>query len=65
MVPWAKTHLDELKLCSITATGMKIMAACPELDIHLVKSGPLGGDQQIGAMDIIEHLGMRPHGHEH
>jgi len=53
MVSWAKTHLDELKLCSITATGTtgtKIMAACPELDIHLVKSGPLGGDQQIGAM---------------
>ena len=31
-------------------TGSQIQAACPTLDITLVKSGPLGGDQQIGAM---------------
>ena len=53
MVAWALKHREQLKKCTITATGTtgtKIMAACPELTIQLVKSGPLGGDQQIGAM---------------
>ena len=26
------------------------MAACPELTVRRMKSGPLGGDQQIGAL---------------
>ena len=53
MVSWAQTHRDELKSCQITATGTtgtRILEACPDLQIQLVKSGPLGGDQQIGAM---------------
>ena len=53
MVSWALKHIGQLKKCTITATGTtgtRIMAACPDLTIKLVKSGPLGGDQQIGAM---------------
>lgn len=53
MVSWALKHMSQLKKCSITATGTtgtRIMSACPDLTIMLVKSGPLGGDQQIGAM---------------
>lgn len=30
-------------------TGSRIAEACPELDVERVRSGPLGGDQQIGA----------------
>ena len=31
-------------------TGGRVMERCPELDVTRLKSGPLGGDQQIGAM---------------
>lgn len=31
-------------------TGGKILERCPELSISRLKSGPLGGDQQMGAM---------------
>ena len=31
-------------------TGGKILERCPELSITRLKSGPLGGDQQMGAM---------------
>lgn len=30
-------------------TGTRILEACPDLNMERVKSGPLGGDQQIGA----------------
>ena len=36
-------------------TGMRIAEACPGLTVNRLKSGPLGGDQQIGAM-IAEGL---------
>ena len=31
-------------------TGGRVMERCPELSVTRLKSGPLGGDQQIGAM---------------
>lgn len=31
-------------------TGGRIMERCPALSVTRLKSGPLGGDQQIGAM---------------
>ncbi|PCJ91933.1 MAG: methylglyoxal synthase [Hyphomicrobiales bacterium] len=37
-------------LVATGTTGGKIKQACPELNVTLMKSGPLGGDQQIGAM---------------
>ena len=53
MVAFARMHEHALSSFIIVATGTTgslISEACPSLNIHLVKSGPLGGDQQIGAM---------------
>ena len=53
LVEFAVTHAAALKSCDIVATGTTgglIQEACPELQIRRVKSGPLGGDQQIGAL---------------
>ncbi len=53
MVAFATRHRDLLARCSLVATGTtggRVVEACPELAITRLKSGPLGGDQQIGAM---------------
>ena len=44
-----KDILSEHELYATGTTGTKIMGET-KLDIHRLKSGPLGGDQQIGAM---------------
>ncbi|MBA8877764.1 methylglyoxal synthase [Phyllobacterium myrsinacearum] len=58
MVAFARAYEALLASCSIVATGTTgglIQGACPSLQITRVKSGPLGGDQQIGAL-IAEGL---------
>lgn len=53
MVAFAEAHRSFLAGCSLVATGttgQRILAACPEFDLKPLKSGPLGGDQQIGAL---------------
>lgn len=53
LVEWAVHWQDRLARFHIVATGTtggRVQAAAPDLDITRVKSGPLGGDQQIGAM---------------
>ena len=53
MVEWAERHRRNLALCDLVATGTtgtRVLERCPELRITLYKSGPLGGDQQIGAL---------------
>lgn len=53
MVEFAKRHEDKLADFDLVATGTtggRIQEACPSLKITRLKSGPLGGDQQIGAM---------------
>ena len=53
MVAFAAAHVGFLADCDIVATGttgQRIIEACPQLDIRRLKSGPLGGDQQIGAL---------------
>ncbi len=53
MVDFARRNTAKLADYRIVATGTtggRIKAACPELDITALKSGPLGGDQQIGAL---------------
>lgn len=53
MVAFARSHETALAHYDIVATGTTgglIQEACPSLNILRVKSGPLGGDQQIGAM---------------
>jgi methylglyoxal synthase len=53
MVAFALAHRTVLASHEIFATGTTgglVMEACPELSILRLKSGPLGGDQQIGAL---------------
>src|ERR1041384_8237372 len=49
---WAEQHREKLsrhELWGTGTTGSRIMAATG-LSVTLLKSGPLGGDQQLGAM---------------
>jgi methylglyoxal synthase len=53
LVDWVATHEKQVALFDIVATGTtgtRILERCPGLPLTRVKSGPLGGDQQIGAM---------------
>lgn len=53
MVAFARAHasrLADFRLVATGTTGGRIKEAVPALDVTKVKSGPLGGDQQIGAM---------------
>jgi len=38
------------KIVATGTTGGRVQEACPSLNVIRLKSGPLGGDQQIGAM---------------
>lgn len=52
LVAFVTEHVEALEKFRIVCTGTtgeRILQACPQLDIERVKSGPLGGDQQIGA----------------
>lgn len=42
--------IGRFNLVATGTTGTRIMERCPHLKITRLKSGPLGGDQQIGAM---------------
>jgi methylglyoxal synthase len=73
IVAWAMKHKSELSHCRLMATGTTgtIVAKETELDVTCFKSGPLGGDQQIGAkivdgeVDILvffwDPLSAQPH----
>lgn len=53
IVAWVGQHLEKLSKMDIVSTGTtgsRISKAYPALKVSAVKSGPLGGDQQIGAM---------------
>ncbi len=52
MVEWATVNVERLRPHRIWATGTTggEVAKATGLDITLLKSGPLGGDQQLGAM---------------
>jgi methylglyoxal synthase len=53
MVAFADRHADFLRRCDIVATGttgQRIVDACPGIEVRRMKSGPLGGDQLIGAL---------------
>ena len=52
LAEWVARHAAELAahaIVSTATTGEAIRKQSPGLPIRLVKSGPLGGDQQIGA----------------
>lgn len=53
IIKWASKHLSKLEshqLYATGTTGRMIAEANPSLSITPLKSGPLGGDQQLGAM---------------
>jgi len=53
LAAWAQRNEQALARGALVATGTTgatVMQACPALKIARVKSGPLGGDQQIGAL---------------
>lgn len=53
MADFARRHQAKLQSWRIVATGTtggRIKDAVPALDVTRLKSGPLGGDQQIGAL---------------
>jgi methylglyoxal synthase len=53
LVAFVCEHKPQFARYAIVATGTtgaRIIDACPALDVTRLKSGPLGGDQQIGAL---------------
>lgn len=52
LLTWVKYNAKVLSQHELYATGTtgKIISKQCSLDIHRLKSGPLGGDQQLGAM---------------
>ncbi|CCF21807.1 Methylglyoxal synthase [Pseudorhizobium banfieldiae] len=61
MAEFARQHQDALSRFRIIATGTtggRVQDACPGLDVTRLKSGPLGGDQQIGAMIATGEVDM-------
>jgi methylglyoxal synthase len=52
LVEWAKANREAMAMMEIYATGTtaKMIAMELELKVNPLQSGPLGGDQQIGAM---------------
>lgn len=53
MADFAAAHeaaLARFDLYATGTTGARVMERCPRLSITRLKSGPLGGDQQVGAM---------------
>jgi methylglyoxal synthase len=51
MLEWAQAHTAELARHTLVGTGTtgRIVAEHTGLEVERLKSGPLGGDQQIGA----------------
>jgi methylglyoxal synthase len=61
MADFARRHQVALSRFNIVATGTtggRVQDACPGLEVTRLKSGPLGGDQQIGAMIATGEVDM-------
>ena len=61
MAEFARRHqaaLSKFRIVATGTTGGRVLEAAPNLDVTRLKSGPLGGDQQIGAMIATGKVGM-------
>lgn len=61
MVDFARQHqlaLQRFRLVATGTTGGRVQDACPGLEVTRLKSGPVGGDQQIGAMIATGEVDM-------
>lgn len=61
MAEFALRHqaaLLNFRIVATGTTGARVLEACPTLDVTRLKSGPLGGDQQIGAMIATGEVSM-------
>ena len=58
LLEWVSFNADTLSRHKLFATGTtgKVIADNLSMRIHRLKSGPLGGDQQLGAMIANEEL---------
>ena len=50
MADFVAAHGEAMRGFELFATGTRILERCPALSVTRLKSGPLGGDQQIGAL---------------
>lgn len=60
IVQFALAYKDTLAKYNLVATGTtgKLIQEATELNIRRVKSGPLGGDQQIGAEVAVDKIDL-------
>ncbi len=61
LADWVDAHRSSLSRHELIATGTtgKVLAdRCPALKIRPMKSGPLGGDQQVGSMIAASEVHM-------
>lgn len=61
MADFARRHqaaLSRFRIVATGTTGGRVQDACPGLAVTRLKSGPLGGDQQIGAMIATGEVDM-------
>ena len=60
LIEWAKNNKERLSQHSLVATGTtgRMLTELVGLDVKCLKSGPLGGDQQLGAMICEQQVDM-------
>lgn len=60
LLTWVKTHQSILKKHTLYATGTTghLLTHDTGLDVNCMISGPMGGDQQIGALISEEKIDM-------